>query len=203
MDQAGFAPAAAKSASRVGAALLLVLCFGNACRQAMYNDAKLEPLKPTELFADGASARPLVKNTVARGHLRDDQHFYEGLVSGYLAETFPSPVTTVMLQRGQERYDVYCSVCHGPNGNGNGMIVQRGFPAPPSFHNERLRAAPPGHLFHVITHGYGVMYPYAQRVGPGDRWAIAAYIRALQLSHHSPSGHLTEAERATLEPTAP
>jgi mono/diheme cytochrome c family protein len=102
------------------------------------------------------------------------------------------------LERGRERYDIFCSVCHGRTGEGNGMIVQRGFPPPPSYHIDRLREAPAGHFFHVITHGYGVMYSYATHVPPADRWAIAAYIRALQLSQHATIEEMPLDQRAKL-----
>jgi mono/diheme cytochrome c family protein len=115
-----------------------------------------------------------------------------------LSDVFPVPVTRETLQRGQERYNIYCAVCHGANGHGNGMIVQRGFPAPPSFHSDRLRQAPPGHFYYVMTRGYGVMYSYASRVVPEDRWAIAAYIRALQLSHGATTNDVPPAERGRL-----
>ncbi len=129
------------------------------------------------------ASRPLVPHTVARGHLNADEVFYTGKVGTNLVETFPFPITREVLQRGRERFDIYCSPCHGRTGNGNGMIVQRGFPPPPSYHIDRLRQAPVGHFFDVMTQGYGIMYSYAERVEPADRWAIAAYIRALQKSH--------------------
>jgi cytochrome c553 len=169
------------------------------CRQGMYNQPKYKPLAESELFADGASARPLVPHTVARGYLNDDEHFYTGKINGVLVETFPFPITRDVLQRGRERFDIYCSVCHGRTGDGNGMIVQRGFPVPPSYHIDRLHQAPVGHFFNVMTNGYGVMYSYAARVDPPDRWAIAAYIRALQLSHNARPEDVPPGERTKLE----
>ena len=167
------------------AALALALGVA-ACRQDMYNQPHYKPLAPSEFFADGTSARPLPPHTVARGHLNADSVLFTGLTEdGKLAASFPLPVTSDVLKRGQERFNIYCAVCHGADGAGNGMIVQRGFPAPNSYHIDRLRNAPPGYFFHVITNGYGVMYSYASRVEPADRWAIAAYIRALQLSRHA------------------
>jgi mono/diheme cytochrome c family protein len=151
----------------------------------MVDQQKLKPLAEENFFADGRGSRVPPVHTVARGQLRDDQQFYTGKVGDQLAATFPTPVTREMLTRGQERFDIYCAVCHGRTGEGNGMIVQRGFPQPPSFHEQRLRDAPVGHFVDVITNGYGVMYPYASRVSAEDRWAIAAYIRALQLSQHA------------------
>jgi mono/diheme cytochrome c family protein len=158
-------------------------CFVFAgCRQEMHDQPRHKPLHASSFFNDGMSARPLLTGTVPRGFLHTNDAFYEGLVGTNLVEKIPVAVTTQLLERGRERYNIYCSVCHDLNGEGNGMVVQRGFPRPPSFHIERLRAAPAGHFYRVITHGYGVMYPYRSRVTPEDRWAITAYIRALQLS---------------------
>ncbi len=145
------------------------------------------------------ASRPLVEHTVARGHLDADQAFYSGKIGTNLVTTFPIPITREVLERGRERFDIYCSPCHGRTGEGNGMIVQRGFPPPPSYHIDRLRQAPAGHFFDVITQGYGIMYSYAARVEPSDRWAIAAYIRALQKSHDANLGDVPPQERAQLE----
>ena len=145
------------------------------------------------------ASRPIVMHTVARGHLEEDDVFYRGKIGTNLVTTFPMPVTRELLERGRERYDIYCSVCHGRTGEGNGMIVQRGFPVPPSYHIERLRQAPVGHFFDVMTQGYGIMYSYAERVKPEDRWAIAAYIRALQLSRNMKVAELPPTERAKFE----
>ncbi len=173
---------------------------GAACRQDMYNQPKYKPLAASEFFADGTSARPLPPHTVARGHLDENVVFFTGKNDdGTLAAGFPLPVTHDLLKRGQERYNIYCSVCHGAEGDGNGMIVQRGFPPPNSYHIDRLRQAPPGYFYHVITNGYGVMYSYASRVEPADRWAIAAYIRALQLSRNGRLDDVPADERAKLE----
>jgi hypothetical protein len=169
------------------------------CRRDMFVQPKSNPLKESDFFPDGGSSRPLPEHTVARGHLDLDEQYYTGKIGTNLVTTFPSPVTREMLQRGRERFDIYCAPCHGLTGEGNGMIVQRGFPAPPSFHIDRLREAPPGHFFDVITHGYGIMYSYAQRVEPSDRWAIAAYIRALQLSQRASPNDVPPGERAALE----
>jgi mono/diheme cytochrome c family protein len=166
-------------------ALLVIGLTMTACRRGMVDQQRVKPLAEDNFFADGRGARVPPEHTVARGELRADEQFYSGKIGDRLAATFPLPVTRELLTRGQERFDIYCAVCHGRTGDGNGMIVQRGFPQPPSFHEERLRAAPPGHFFDAITRGYGVMYSYAARVSPEDRWAIAAYIRALQLSQHA------------------
>ena len=173
---------------------------GVACRQDMYNQPKYKPLAASEFFADGTSARPLPPHTVARGHLNESVVFFTGKNDdGTLVAGFPVPVTRDLLKRGQERFNIYCSVCHGAEGDGNGMIVQRGFPPTNSYHIDRLRQAPPGYFYHVITNGYGVMYSYASRVEPADRWAIAAYIRALQLSRNGRLDDVPADERAKLE----
>ncbi|MGI8437017.1 MAG: c-type cytochrome [Chthoniobacterales bacterium] len=154
----------------------------------MVDQQHLKPLAEENFFRDGRASRVPPPHTVARGELRADEQFYTGKIDDQLAATFPQPITREFLARGQERFNIYCAVCHGPTGEGNGMIVQRGFPQPPSFLEQRLRDAPPGHFFDVITNGYGVMFSYASRVAPEDRWAIAAYIRALQLSQRAAPG---------------
>jgi Cytochrome C oxidase, cbb3-type, subunit III len=173
------------------------------CRQDMHDQPRYEPLEPSTFFADGRSSRPLVEGTVARGSLRLDELLYTGKVDGELSEAMPFPVTRELLGRGQERYSIYCTPCHDHVGNGQGMIVQRGLRPPPSFHIERLRAAPIGHFFDVITNGYGAMANYAVEVATADRWAIAAYIRALQLSQHAEVAELPEADRRRLESPNP
>ena len=152
------------------------------CRQDMHVQPKYVPEYGSTFFADGRSERQQVTGTVARGELRTDELLYTGKVNGAVADVFPFAITAADLSRGRERYNIYCSPCHDYTGSGNGMIVQRGFPGPPSFHIERLRQAPAGHFFDVETNGFGLMYSYASRVPPEDRWRIAAYIRALQLS---------------------
>lgn len=170
------------------------------CRRDMFHQPYSKPLAPSDFFQDNHMAsRPLVPHTVARGHLEANEVFYTGKAGTNLVETFPMPITRAVLERGRERFEIYCSPCHGRTGDGNGMIVQRGFPPPPSYHIDRLRKAPVGHFFDVITQGYGVMYSYAQRVEPADRWAIAAYIRALQKSHAATLAEVPPAERAKLE----
>ena len=164
-------------------ALLSMLSTG--CRQDMHDQPRFEPLERNAFFADGRSARPAVAGTVARGQLNIDDHFYKGKVNGELVATFPFPITKEILERGRERYNIYCTPCHGVLGYGNGMIVQRGFRPPPSFHIQRLQEVPVGHFFDVMTNGLGAMYDYSDKVSPHDRWAIAAYIRALQLSQNT------------------
>jgi len=181
-------------------ALSVLLVLTSSCRRDMFNQPSSKPLTQNDFFQDNQMAsRPVVMHTVARGHLNEDEAFYTGKIGTNLVTTFPMPITPEILQRGRERYDIYCSVCHGRTGEGNGMIVQRGFPVPPSYHIDRLREAPVGHFFDVMTQGYGIMYSYAERVNPEDRWAIAAYIRALQLSYNAKLAELPAAERAKLE----
>ena len=168
------------------------------CRQDMHVQPKYVPGDPSSFFPDGRSERPPVAGTVARGQLRTDELLYAGRTNGAVADIFPFPITSADLSRGRERYNIYCSPCHDYTGSGNGMIVQRGFPSPPSFHIERLRQAPAGHFFEVITNGLGLMYSYASRVSPDDRWRIAAYIRALQLSQHGAMGDVPASESNAL-----
>lgn len=170
-----------------------------ACRRDMARQAYHRPLDASSVFADGRASRPLPEHTIARGDLREDELFFTGHVDGKPVDLFPEPVTQAMLERGRQRYDIYCSVCHGRTGEGNGMIVRRGFPTPPSFHIDRLRSAPAGHFVEVINNGFGLMYSYASRVEPADRWAIAAYIRALQLSQHAGLADAPPADRTKLE----
>jgi mono/diheme cytochrome c family protein len=165
----------------------------------MADQPKFEPYEPNPFFADGASARQLAANTVARGQLRSDSLLYEGLENGEPAQRFPFPITMEVLARGQERYNIFCAPCHGYDGYGQGEIVQRGFSQPASFHEERLRNAPPGYYFAVITNGFGRMYSYAGRVKPEDRWAITAYIEALQISQSATLEDVPPEERARLE----
>jgi cytochrome c553 len=170
------------------------------CRQDMNDQERLDALEASDFFPDGAASRPIPAGTVARGQLQKDTAFQTGhLTPTELANKLPMPLTAAVLQRGQERFNIYCSVCHGRTGEGTGMIVRRGFPQPPSFHTDRLREAPLGHFVQVITNGYGLMYPYASRVEPADRWAIAAYIRALQLSQHATLADAESAPRKQLE----
>jgi mono/diheme cytochrome c family protein len=187
---------AARGALRV-CVIFSALMFSG-CRQDMHVQPKYVPEDPSTFFADGRSERPPVEGTVARGQLRADELLYTGRVNGAVADLFPFPITPADLGRGRERYNIYCSPCHDYTGSGNGMIVQRGFPSPPSFHIARLRQAPAGHFFEVMTDGLGLMYSYASRVSPEDRWRIAAYIRALQLSQHGSPADVTESQSRAL-----
>ena len=181
----------------VGAMLIAAMAFAG-CRLDMQIQPKYKTYEPTDFFDDGRSERQPVAGTVARGQLRIDEHLYTGKVDGKLADTFPFPITANDILRGQQRYNIYCSPCHDYTGSGRGMIVLRGFPPPPSFHIDRLRQAPVGHFFDVMTNGFGAMYSYAARVTPEDRWRIAAYIRALQLSEHATLADAPEDARQKL-----
>lgn len=163
----------------------LLLLF-SACRQGMYDQPRIKPLREDSFSPNGQSARPLPPHTVSRDAPPMTPEFTGKEADGTLANTLPVAFDKALMQRGRERFEIFCAVCHGYTGAGDGMIVQRGFPQPPSLHVARLRAAPIGHFYDVITNGYGVMYPYAARVPePHDRWAIAAYIRALQLARNA------------------
>jgi mono/diheme cytochrome c family protein len=155
-------------------------------RKAMYDQPKYEPLEKTDFFGDSRSARPLVEGTVPQGHLRLNDHLYQGieLIDGEYrqAQTFPFEITLDDLNRGQEVYNIHCSVCHGTSGNGNGMVVQRGYKYAPSYHQERLRLAPPGYFYNVIMNGYGQMMSYSHQIKVEDRWRLIAYIKTLQRS---------------------
>jgi mono/diheme cytochrome c family protein len=178
--------------------ITVCLILVSACQQQMADQPRYEPLQKSAFFGDERSARPLVEGTVARGQLRANEHLYTGKYQGKLAETFPYRVTYGALARGQERFNIYCSPCHDRVGTGQGMVVHRGFRVPPSFHIDRLRAAPVGHFFDVITHGFGAMADYAEQISPQDRWAIVAYIRALQLSQHAALADVPADERQRL-----
>jgi mono/diheme cytochrome c family protein len=179
-----------------------------ACRQDMHDAPRYEPLEASTFFTDGGSSRMLVANTVARGQLREDEHLYTGKVAGQLVAEFPMPVTADTMARGRERFDVFCAPCHGRTGEGAGVIVLRGFRRPPSYYEERLVTAPVGYLFDVMTNGFGAMQDYSAQVPVADRWAIAAYIRALQLSRRGtatdvPADRRAELDRSPVTPAPP
>jgi mono/diheme cytochrome c family protein len=180
---------------------LSILTLG-ACRQDMQDQPKYKPLGETAFFPDHRESRPNLANTVARGDLRDgDSEFYTGKTAkdpNADIDVFPIPVTKDLIERGHQRFDVFCSPCHGRLGNGLGMIVRRGFKQPPSYHIDRLRNAPVGHFFDVITNGYGAMYNYSIQITPHDRWAIISYIRALQYSESQKADQLSTDARAKL-----
>lgn len=168
------------------AASMGALLAATACRQDMHNQPRYKPFAATNFFGDGRSERPTIPDTVARGQLHLDQARYTGKENGKDVDAFPIQITRADLARGQERFNIYCSPCHGRLGDGHGMVVRRGFRHPPSYYEPRLVNAPVGYFFDVMTNGYGAMYSYASRVAVDDRWRIAAYIRALQLSQNAP-----------------
>jgi cbb3-type cytochrome c oxidase subunit III len=185
-----------------GARLLVFLAVIGAigCRQDMHDQPKYIPLRPSDFFADGRSARPLIEGTIARGHLDEDAAFYTGKgPDGKFLETFPFPVTRDVIERGQTRFNVYCTPCHDRLGNGDGMIVRRGYRKPPSYHIDRLRQAANGYIYDVITNGFGAMPDYAAQIQPRDRWAIVAYVRALQLSQNVSANDVPAEGRAQLQ----
>jgi mono/diheme cytochrome c family protein len=169
-----------------------------ACRQDMHDEPRYKPLAASEFFSDHRSARPMVAGTVARGHLEIDEARYTGKISGDDVTEFPIPIAKADIERGETRFNVYCSPCHGRLGDGTGMIVQRGFRQPPSYYSERLINAPVGHYFDVITNGFGAMPSYASRVQSDDRWRIVAYIRALQLSESASVNDVPPDQRQNL-----
>jgi mono/diheme cytochrome c family protein len=191
------------SAGGLGA-LVRALALGAAalaaagCRQDMHDQPRYSAFQESAFFADGASARPPVPGTVARNHLRDDELLYTGAVAGEPATSFPFPVDAAVLQRGREMFDAYCSPCHGRTGAGNGMVVQRGFTRPPDLADPFVRSASEGHLFNVITNGFGAMPDHAAQIKVHDRWAIVAYVRALQLSGGATLDDVPAAERDRL-----
>lgn len=168
----------------LGASVLMLA----GCHTDMWRQPRTEPLDESTFFADGQANRPLVPGTIARDHLREDNSFFTGARDGKWLSEIPLPITKDLLKRGQERYQIYCTPCHGQLGDGQGMIAKRGFSLKRpvgNYHTDRLRAMPAGHFYDVITNGYGTMYSYASRIEPQDRWAVVAYIRALQLSQHA------------------
>lgn len=185
--------------------LAMAAVFLTACRQDMHDQPKFVPLRMSDFYTDKRSARPIIEGTVARGQLKADTYFYTGKVGQQEGDVMPFPATADVLARGQERYNIYCSPCHSELGDGRGMIVQRGLRPPPSYHTDRLRRAPIGHFFDVITNGFGAMPDYATQIPVADRWAIAAYIRALQLSQNAQPSDVPAGEQVVkqVESTIP
>jgi mono/diheme cytochrome c family protein len=182
----------------LGMALIASVAVLSSCRQDMHDSPRFRPYRASDLYADGSSARPLVEGTVARGHLNDDELLYTGKVNGQVSALFPFAITRADLDRGQERFNIYCSPCHGRTGEGNGMVVQRGFKKAADYHIDRLRQAPAGYFFQVITNGFGAMPDYKSQIPVEDRWRIIAYVRALQLSHDAPATDVPSDERQKL-----
>ena len=178
--------------------VLVTIFLLAACRQKMAVQPRYDPLEPSDFFADHMSARPRIAGTVARGEAAMTGPAMTGKINGADVDGYPFAVTAAVVDRGQERYNIYCSPCHGRLGDGNGMIPSRGYRHPPSYHTEALRAAKTGHFFDVMTNGFGSMPSYAAQVPVADRWAIIAYIRALQLAHNAGVNDLTPEERGKL-----
>jgi mono/diheme cytochrome c family protein len=168
----------------------------------MHNQPKAIPLRESMFFKNASSARPLVEGTVARGTLQDDAAFFTGKNGAVEIDALPFALTAEVLDRGEQRFNIYCSPCHGLSGNGDGMIVRRGYRQPPSYHLDRLRTAPLGHFYDVMTNGFGAMPDYRAQIAPRDRWAIAAYVRALQLGQHAPAAEFPQEERDKLSKPA-
>lgn len=183
-----------------GAAVVAgILFLLSSCRLDMHDQPKYESYEASEFFADGRASRIPPEGTIPQGGLRQGQLLFTGKIAGNDSELFPFPVTSEILARGQERYNIFCSPCHDKVGTGRGIIVRRGMKQPPSFHIARLREAPPGYIFNVITNGFGVMFSYSSRISPQDRWAIVGYIRALQLSQNASFGDVSEEDLQRLD----
>jgi len=182
------------------AILLLAMTAGIGCRLDMHVQPRYNPLAKSDFFADQRSARPLVPNTVARGDLRDNSYLYSGKFGDSPGDYMPFPVTDDVLSRGRERFNIYCAPCHSRVGDGNGIIPQRGYRHPPSYHIERLRKAPLGYFFDVMTNGFGAMPDYSSQIPPRDRWCIVAYIRALQLSQNATSADVPAGQPVPSQP---
>ena len=191
-----------RTAGRVLALSLVPLALAG-CRQDMHDTPRHEPLEASRFYADQRAARELIDGTVPRGFVNEDDFLNTGLVDGAPAEQFPFAITRADLDRGQERFNIYCAPCHSRVGDGLGMVVQRGYRQPPSFHIDRLRDAPPGYMFDVITKGFGVMPDYRSQISVQDRWAIVAYVKALQLAQHATEADVPEADRSKLDAPAP
>ena len=181
----------------LSAAMWVVAAAG--CHTDMYDQPRNEPLEKSDFFEDGRASRPLVAGTVARGELREDSAYYTGKRDGKLVNEPPLKVDMALLERGRERFNIFCTPCHGLAGEGDGMIVRRGFRQPPTYHSDRLRGAPIGHFFDVMTNGFGAMPDYAEQVTVRDRWAVAAYLRALQLSRYAAPEDMSDTDRQRLE----
>jgi len=179
-----------------------LITFFPGCRRDMQDQPKFKPYRGTKFFGDERSARPLVAGTVARGQLQEEGLLAAAKSGPAFADAIPMPVDEALLRRGQERYTIYCTPCHGRLGRGDGMVVRRGYRQPSSFHVDRLRAQPAGYFFDAISHGFGAMPDYAAQIAVADRWAIVAYVRALQLSQNVPASELTPEARAQLEKEA-
>ncbi|MCC7237017.1 MAG: cytochrome c [Bryobacterales bacterium] len=184
------------------ALILGAAALATGCRQDMHDQPRYRPLAASTFFPDGRSARPAVEGTVARGYLKNNIPLYYGKVARNSPEfvtELPVKLDKALLERGQQRFNIYCSPCHGQTGDGEGMVVQRGLKHPPTYHSDKMHKQPAGYFFDVITNGFGVMPSYAARIPVDDRWAIVAYVKALQLSRAATLEDVPPAERARLE----
>jgi mono/diheme cytochrome c family protein len=188
--------------ARYALPFLMVLALVG-CRQDMHDNPRYEPLEASKVFPKGAASRPLVEGTVARGELRADELLYTGKVAGAAATEFPFAISRADLDRGEERYNIYCAPCHAKSGEGTGMVVQRGYRQPPSYHTDRLRQSPPGYFFDVISNGFGVMPDYRAQITVEDRWRIVAYLRVLQASYQGTAADVPAAELQRLQNPEP
>jgi mono/diheme cytochrome c family protein len=177
---------------------IFALLLTTGCRQDMHDQPKYQPLERSAFFEDGRSSRPLIAGTIAQGQLRADELLYTGKSGDKPAAVFPFPITKEVLERGQQRFNIYCSPCHDRMGTGLGMVVRRGLRQPPSYHIQRLRESPVGYFYDVITNGFGAMPDYATQIQPRDRWAIVAYIRVLQRSQNATLADVPADKRAEL-----
>ncbi|MGE0814608.1 MAG: cytochrome c [Vicinamibacterales bacterium] len=182
----------------LGVALLAAAALAG-CRQDMHDTPRYEAYEANASMPDGRASRNLPAGTVARGQLRDDEHFYTGKVNGAFVAEFPFAIGEADLRRGQERFTIYCTPCHGQLGDGRGMVVQRGLRQAATYHQDRLRNEPIGYIYDVISNGFGAMQGYAEQVPPRDRWLIAAYVRALQLSQNVKAEDVPAADRSRLD----
>lgn len=190
-------PLKSKSLTLVIASAALLLTVS--CRQDMHDQPKYKPYAVSSFWPDQRSARPAVDGTVARGRLKTDARLWKGkAVDGTFINELPMPLTKAVLERGQARYNIYCTPCHGRGGDGEGMVVQRGFKHPPTYHSDKLRQQPLGYIYDVITNGFGSMVSYSSRIPMEDRWAIAAYVRVLQFSRNATIDDVPESDRARL-----
>ena len=184
------------------AAIAVLVMFATACRQDMHDAPRYEAFEASASFADGRASRSAPTGTVARGWLREDEALYTGKVNGQPVDEFPFAIAAADLQRGQQRFNIYCTPCHGKLGDGNGMVVQRGLRQAASFHQDRLRQEKVGYFFDVITNGFGAMPDYAAQIPVRDRWLIVAYVRTLQFSQHAPVNDLPPDQRAAIDASA-
>lgn len=190
-------PRLLRAGARACLAIAALAAIG--CHRDMQDQPRYEAYEASTFFADGMASRPLLPGTVARGQLQEDEAFQTGKREGQMVADVPLEIDRALLERGQQRFNIYCAVCHAPSGQGDGMIVQRGFRQPPSFHQDRLRNVPAGHIYDVITNGFGGMPSLKGQIPPQDRWAIVAYVRVLQMSQNATMDDVPSSRRESLE----